>query len=196
MGPPGGILGRRARFFGSCSLSWAPLGAFLGLSWAVLGASWAVLALPWAVLGLSRGSLGPSWGGLRGLLGRLGASESRISEKTENIEQKLSASSDPHHPPPWLVRGVRNHLLLVGREGGVLVAVCPSRESTAERTASWWPPSAHAHSPESADQIRAVRSREAVNTCRPSGEKMADNKPSCRGRPKQRFAFSFRFRFD
>ena len=29
-GPPGGLLGRRARCFGSSSLSWAPLGAFLG----------------------------------------------------------------------------------------------------------------------------------------------------------------------
>ena len=72
LGFPGGILGRRARFFGSCSLSWAALGAFLGPSWAVLGGSGgslgallgrlgALLRASWAVLERSWEPLGRSW---------------------------------------------------------------------------------------------------------------------------------------
>ena len=45
------------------------------------------MGLSWAVLGLSWGPLGPSWSGLGSLLGSLGASESRNSEKAKNIEK-------------------------------------------------------------------------------------------------------------
>ena len=66
LGPLGGLLGPRVRNFVSCSLSGAPLEAFLGPSWAVLGASWRPLGPSWS-------RLGPSWGPPGGLLGPLGA---------------------------------------------------------------------------------------------------------------------------
>ena len=34
LGPPGGLLGRKAPFFSFLSLSWPPLGPVLGASWA------------------------------------------------------------------------------------------------------------------------------------------------------------------
>ena len=70
-------------------------------SWAVLGTSWAVLGPSGAVLGPSWGPLGPSWGGLRGLLGRLGASESRINEKTKNIGKPMTIKDVGLSGCPW-----------------------------------------------------------------------------------------------
>eukprot|EP00959_Pyramimonas_sp_CCMP1952_P013587 286740-Pyramimonas_sp.AAC.1 len=39
LGPPGGLLGRKARLFGSWSPLWAPLGLLLEPSWGLLGLS-------------------------------------------------------------------------------------------------------------------------------------------------------------
>ena len=85
MGPPGGLLGRKARACGSWSPSGPPLGPVLGPSWAILGASWAVLGPSWAVLGPSWKLLGPSWGGLGRLLGRPVTSESPKDNFVENV---------------------------------------------------------------------------------------------------------------
>ena len=86
LGHPGGLLGRKARIFCSCSSFWASLGALLGPSWAVLRAPWAVLGPSWAVLGRSWGPLGLFWGGLGALLGRLGVSERRKGEDGKNLQ--------------------------------------------------------------------------------------------------------------
>ena len=67
LGPPGGLLRRKAGFFSVWCRAGAPLGLVLGASWVVLGGSWAVLGPSWR-------PLGPSWDGLRGSLGHLGAS--------------------------------------------------------------------------------------------------------------------------
>ena len=74
--PPGGLLGRKARFFSFLSPSWAPVGPVLGASWAILGGSWVVLGSSWAVVGASWEPLGLSWGGLGGLSDRLQRRES------------------------------------------------------------------------------------------------------------------------
>ena len=84
-GPFRAVSGRKARDVSSGSLSWAPLGAVLGLSWAVLGASWAVLAPSWADLGACWGPLGPSWGGLGVLLDRVQRREGREAVYDQNV---------------------------------------------------------------------------------------------------------------
>ena len=61
LGSPGGLSGRRARFLSSSSLSWPPLGAFLGPASAFFSGSGVVLRPCWAILGLSPGLRGPSW---------------------------------------------------------------------------------------------------------------------------------------
>ena len=87
LGPPGSLLGRKARIVGWCSSSRARRGAVLAHSWAVLGGSWAFLEPSWLVLGPSWEHLGPSLGSRGGLLGRLGASEARKAEKANNLQK-------------------------------------------------------------------------------------------------------------
>ena len=74
----GVIVGQKAGIVSSDSLTWAPLVAVLGLSWAVLGLSWVVLGPPWGLLGLSCGSLGS-------FLGRLQRREGRKIGYAENV---------------------------------------------------------------------------------------------------------------
>ena len=87
LGSPGGLSGRRARFLSSSSLSWPPLGAFLGPASAFFSGSGVVLRPCWAILGLSPGLRGPSWGRFGSPLDGLGASERRKSEKAKNLEK-------------------------------------------------------------------------------------------------------------
>ena len=57
---------------GSLGACWAPLGRFLGASWALLGASWVLLGASWAHL-TSHGRLRARFGSLRGSISDLSA---------------------------------------------------------------------------------------------------------------------------
>ena len=93
LGPPEGILGRRARFFGSCSLSWAHLGALLGRPGRLLGRLGVPLGrlgtlqgVSWAVLGRSSGPVGPSWS-----VGKLNKREDRKHRKKQRNSTILAS---------------------------------------------------------------------------------------------------------
>ena len=94
------------------------------------------MRLSWAVLGLSWGPLGPSWSGLGSLLGSLGASESRNSEKAKNIEK--TNENQRFWPLGPLLGGI---LKALGASWGPTWAVLgPSWASWSPLGTSWGPP--------------------------------------------------------
>ena len=142
MWPPGALSGRKARFFGSWSPSWAPLGTVLGPSWVVLGASWTVLGPSRAVPGQSWGPFGPSSGdlGTSWSVGKPKRRECQKPSKTNGTSTNFASRGSLGSPPGALLGRLGG---LLGRLGAILGVLERSwvvlEASWALLSASWGP---------------------------------------------------------